>query len=73
MRDGAQVIFVEVKQSRTHAQAALHLGAAQLARLYTAATEFVEGESLGQLTEVRLDAALVDAAGQIEILQNFAA
>jgi putative endonuclease len=73
MRDGAQVIFIEVKQSRTHAQAAEHLSARQIARLYAAAAEFVESEPLGQLTEVRLDAALVDGAGQIEILQNFAA
>jgi ABC-type protease/lipase transport system fused ATPase/permease subunit len=73
MRDGAQVIFVEVKQSRTHAQAAEHLSARQVARLYAAAAEFVENEPMGQLTEVRLDAALVDGAGQIEILQNFAA
>ncbi len=73
MRDGDTVIFIEVKQSRTHDRAAQHLGVAQIARLYTAAAEFVDGEPLGQLTEVRLDAALVDAAGQIEILQNFAA
>jgi putative endonuclease len=44
-----------------------------VARLYAAAAEFVENEPMGQLTEVRLDAALVDGAGQIEILQNFAA
>jgi len=73
LRDGAQVIFVEVKQSRTHEQAAAHLSPAQVARIYAAASEFVEGEPLGQLTDVRLDAALVDGAGQIEILQNFAA
>ncbi len=73
MRDGAQVIFIEVKQSRTHAQAAEHLSQRQVARLFAAAAEFVEGEPLGQLTEVRLDAALVDGMGQIEILQNFAA
>ena len=73
LRDGAQVIFVEVKHSRTHAQAAEHLSARQIARLYAAAAEYVENEPLGQLTEVRLDAALVDGAGQIEILQNFAA
>ncbi|MDZ7905716.1 MAG: YraN family protein [Cypionkella sp.] len=73
MRDGAQVIFIEVKQSRTHDLAAQHLGPRQIARIYAAAAEFVEGEPLGQLTDVRLDAALVDAMGQIEILQNFAA
>lgn len=73
MRDGAQVIFIEVKQSRTHAQAAQHLSPQQVARLFAAVQEFVAGEPLGQLTDVRLDAALVDGAGKIEILQNFAA
>jgi putative endonuclease len=73
MRDGAMVIFIEVKQSRTHDLAAQHLTPRQVARIYAAAAEFVEGEPLGQLTEVRLDAALVDGAGQIAILQNFAA
>ncbi len=73
MREGDQIVFVEVKQSRTHALAAEHLGARQIARIYAAAAEFVAGEPLGQLTDVRLDAALVDATGQIELLHNFAA
>lgn len=73
MRDGAQVIFIEVKQSRTHAMAAQNLGPRQIARIYAAAAEFIEGQPLGQLTDVRLDAALVDCAGQIKILENFAA
>jgi putative endonuclease len=73
VRDGAQVIFVEVKQSRTHDLAAQHLTPQQIARIYAAAAEFVEGEPLGQLTEVRLDAAFVDRVGRIEILQNIPA
>lgn len=73
VRDGAQVIFIEVKQSRTHDLAAQHLSARQISRIYAAASEFVEGEPLGQLTDVRLDAALVDGAGRIEILQGIAA
>jgi putative endonuclease len=73
VRDGAQVIFIEVKQSRTHDLAAQHLSARQISRIYAAASEFVETEPLGQLTEVRLDAAFVDGAGRIEILQGIAA
>ncbi len=72
-RDGDKVIFIEVKQSRSHDDAASHLSARQVQRLYLAASEFVENEPLGQLTEVQLDAALVDAQGQIQILANFAA
>jgi putative endonuclease len=73
LRDGAQLIFVEVKQSRTHALAAEHLSPHQIARLYAAVAEFVASEPLGQLTDVRLDAALVNGAGEIQILANFAA
>lgn len=69
-RDGAQVIFIEVKQSKTHARAAEHLSPRQIARIYGAASEFLAGEPAGQLTEVRFDVALVDAVGRIEVLEN---
>lgn len=69
-RNGAEVIFIEVKQSRTHAQASDHLTPRQMARIYDAAAEFLAGEPRGQLTEVRFDLALVDAAGRIEVLEN---
>ena len=69
-RDGADVIFIEVKQSKTHALAAEHLTPRQMGRIYNAASEFLAGEPRGQLTQVRFDVALVDAKGQIEILEN---
>ena len=69
-RDGAEVIFIEVKHSKTHAQAAEHLSARQMARIYGAASEFIGGEPAGQLTSVRFDVALVDGQGQIEIIEN---
>jgi putative endonuclease len=73
LQDGAQIVFVEVKQSKTHAHAAAHLSPAQIARIYAVAAEFVETLPQGQLTEVRLDAALVNGMGEIEIIRNFAA
>lgn len=72
-RDGAKVIFIEVKHSKTHANAAAHLSQRQVQRIYLTAAEFVETEPMGQLTDVQLDAALVDAQGKIQILENFAA
>lgn len=69
-RDGAEVIFIEVKQSRTHALAAEHLTPRQMARIYASASEFLAGEPAGQDTEARFDVALVDSIGQIEILEN---
>jgi putative endonuclease len=69
-RDGDAVIFIEVKQSSTHALAAEHLSPRQMARIYATASEFLAGEPAGQLTDCRFDVALVDGTGQIEILEN---
>lgn len=69
-RDGAEVIFIEVKKSRSHAEAAEHLSQRQMARIYASASEFLAGEPTGQNTEARFDVALVDAVGRIEILEN---
>lgn len=69
-RQGAEVIFIEVKQSSTHAMAAEHLTPRQMARIYATASEYLAGEPRGQMTESRFDVALVNAAGQIEILEN---
>lgn len=60
LRDGAALIFVEVKQSRSFARAAESLSARQMQRIYRSAEEFLAGEPAGSLTEVRFDVALVD-------------
>lgn len=69
-RDGDTVIFIEVKQSRSHAEAALHLTARQMQRIFQAAEEFIGSEPLGSLTDIRFDVALVDGVGRITILEN---
>ena len=69
-RDGAEVIFIEVKKSKTHAMAAEHLTPRQMGRIYQTASEFIGSEPTGQDTLMRFDVALVDAVGQVEILQN---
>ena len=69
-RDGDEVIFIEVKKSKTHAQAAEHLSERQMQRICLTASEFLCGEPFGQNTATRFDVALVDAIGRIEILQN---
>jgi len=69
-RKGADVIFIEVKKSKTHALAADHLTPRQIERIYGTATEFLGGEPRGQATDVRFDVALVDASGQIELREN---
>ena len=69
-RNGAEVIFIEVKQSSTHAIAAEHLTLRQMQQIYASAEEFLAGEPKGLLTEVRFDVALVDGQGRIEVLEN---
>lgn len=69
-RDGAQVIFIEVKKSRSFASAAHRLGRRQMDRICAAASEFLAGEPGGQLTDVRFDLALVDQRGAVEIIEN---
>lgn len=69
-RDGDQVIFIEVKHSRTHDLAASHLSQAQIGRIFATVDEFLAGEPKGLLTDVRIDLALVDGMGRIEIVEN---
>ena len=67
---GDDVIMVEVKASRNLAQAAARLSPRQCQRIFQTAEEFLATCPRGQLTPMRLDVALVDNAGTIEILEN---
>ncbi|WP_207100681.1 YraN family protein [Paracoccus shandongensis] len=69
-RDRECLIFVEVKQSATHHEAAQRLGAAQQGRIMRAALEYCDKEGHAPLPEMRFDAALVDGQGRIEILER---
>jgi putative endonuclease len=69
-RQGDVVIFVEVKQSRSHDLAASHLSQAQIGRIFATVDEFLASEPKGLLTDVRIDLALVDGQGRIEVLEN---
>lgn len=69
-REGDRVVFIEVKKSRSHAEAAQRLSGRQVQRIYGAASEFLAGEPKGSLTESRFDVALVDANGEIDLLEN---
>lgn len=70
LKQGACFVFVEVKQSVSHAAAAERLGPAQMRRICRAACEFCEDQPDGQLSEMRFDAALVDGIGRIDIIEN---
>lgn len=70
MRKGAEVIFIEVKKSASHARAAASLGPRQINRIFETATQFVACEPGGQDTDMRFDVALVDSQGCIEVMEN---
>ena len=69
-QSGEDIIFVEVKSSRTHAQAANSLGPRQIQRLCRAAEEYIGTLPSGSLTPMRIDVALVDGNGSIDVLDN---
>ena len=68
--NGDEILFVEVKSSRTHNQALMNLSQRQMSRIAISATEFLDTQPLGSLTPMRMDVAMVDASGRIEILEN---
>lgn len=69
-RDGEMLVLVEVKKSGRFAEAAARLSRAQLRRIWATAAEFLAGQPAGQSTNVRLDLALVDGTGRIEMIEN---
>ncbi len=70
LRHGAEVIFAEVKTSRTRDQAAARITPQQMTRVMASAAAFLDGEPMGQLTETRLDVVLVWGTGEVEIIEN---
>ena len=68
-KDGG-VVFVEVKRARDIARAAERLGARQIGRILRAAEHFLAGEPAGADSAARIDVALVDGSGRIEVIEN---
>lgn len=69
-KDGESIIFIEVKKSKSHAKALQNLTAQQVNRICGAGLEFLESQPKGQLTDLRLDVALVDDMGRVDVIEN---
>ncbi|MFK7744215.1 MAG: YraN family protein [Roseobacter sp.] len=69
-RQGTDLVFVEVKKSASFDRARHRISFRQQRRILAAATEFAASEPRGMLSDMRVDAALVNATGEVEILQN---
>ena len=59
-----------MKKSRDFARAAQRVTQRQIGRILSAASEFLGGEPRGQDTDVRFDVALVNARGEVQVLEN---
>lgn len=70
VRQADVFVFVEVKKSASFAQAARHLSLRQQQRIFATATEFVASQPMGLLSDMRFDVALMNTAGDVQILEN---
>ncbi|WP_170342137.1 YraN family protein [Ruegeria arenilitoris] len=70
VRDAQGLVFVEVKKSQSFDTAAARISKRQIDRIYASAAQYLAQEPGGQLTNVRFDAALVDATGAVQIVEN---
>jgi putative endonuclease len=70
LREGTRIIFVEVKRSASFERAAERVTRAQLRRIHLAGAEYLDTLPSGQLTEARLDVALVNSAGEVRVIEN---
>lgn len=68
-KDG-EVIFVEVKKSRSLARAAERLSRRQIGRLLRSAEHCLGSFPKGSRTPMRFDVALVDGDGRMEVIAN---
>lgn len=69
-QDGDELVFIEVKTSRTHDRAARALRQSQMNRIALAAQEFMDAEGHDPFRPMRFDIALVDGTGHIKTIKG---
>ncbi|MEM8741130.1 MAG: YraN family protein [Pseudomonadota bacterium] len=70
VEEGGCLVFVEVRARRSLAEAAASLSPRKLARILGAAAAWMSAQNISPDQNMRVDAALIDRTGQIEILEN---
>jgi putative endonuclease len=70
LQDGDGVVFVEVKKSGSFDRALARVTPKQVSRLFRAAEAFLAEMPNGALTTVRFDLGLVNAHGQLRIVEK---
>ena len=69
-RNGAEYVFVEVKKARSQAVAATRLSERQLWRIAQSAEDYLANIIGKPFAAMRLDLAMVDGTGRVEVLEN---
>jgi len=67
---GDEIVFVEVKARRSRDAAAHAITPSQAGRIMAAAQIWLDASGHGALHPCRVDAALVDGVGRVEIIEN---
>ncbi len=70
MQRGSLTVFIEVKKAKCFATAAARITPRQMGRIAQSAEAYSDCLPNGSLSDMRIDVALVDAAGQIEVIEN---
>lgn len=70
LQESDVIIFVEVKQADTMASAAERIAPRQVERIMSSAAVYLDGCPKGALTQTRVDVALVNSLGEVEIIEN---
>ena len=70
LRRDDKIIFVEVKQSKTHDQAVQAFGPKQQRRVYDAGAEYLATAATPWQGDVQFDVALVDQIGRVAVIEN---
>ncbi|GAB1362011.1 YraN family protein [Rhodobacter sp.] len=71
MRRGVQLVAIEVKSSVTHDLALEHASPDQLNRVSMACERCMQDMAGDGVSDMRLDLALVDGQGRIEVMESF--
>lgn len=61
-----ELVFIEVKKSKTHDRAVRRVTQSQTARLFEAIALYMDGRT----ETMRVDVSTVDAMGRVEVLEN---
>ncbi|MTI03109.1 YraN family protein [Roseibium sp. RKSG952] len=70
VRNADGFVFVEVKKSSSFDAAAARISRRQMDRICASAAQYLDQQPRGHLANARFDAALVNAFGELQIIEN---